>query len=414
MESERYYPFEHKNEKKNDSVVNENAAASSSVTGKGRRGGNSAASIVVHSGKTTERAESYARRHSEENRTPGDRKSFSRDRKDDFHQDRKDDFHRGRRDDFHRDRRDDFQRDGKEGFRHDRKDDFHRERTSDVNAGRRMTLTVIENTEYGSFLKLTEDKKVLLPFAEMTERPSVGDEISVTLYEDKGNRLTATMRTPILKEGETGVLSVAAVTKIGVFVDNGMPKQILIPFRELLHTPSVGDEVLVYLYTDKSGREAGTMRVYRHLLRESGYTEGDRVEGFVYEINDDLGVFVAVDYKYYGLIPKAEYFGNLKYGDRVEARVSKIRSDGKMDLLMREKLHMTTNRDANLILEELKKQGGTLPYADKADADTVKEAFSMSKNQFKRALGCLYKKRLVEIDRENDTVKLIIQFKTEG
>lgn len=336
MESERYYPFEHKTEKKNVSTSHESGDVISSAPGKGRRGGNAAASIVVHSGKTSERAESYA--------------------------------------------------------------------------GRRMTLTVIENTEYGSFLKLSEEKKVLLPFAEMTERPSAGDEVAVTLYEDKGNRLTATMRKPILNEGETGVLKVAAVTKIGVFADNGMPKQVLIPFRELLHTPGTGDEILVYLYKDKSGREAGTMRVYRHLMRDSGYAEGDRVEGFVYEINEDLGVFVAVDNKYYGLIPKAEYFGNLKYGDRVAARVSKVRSDGKMDLLMREKLYTTADSDANLILTELKKRGGMLPYADRADAEEIKETFSMSKNQFKRALGFLYKKRLIEIDRDNDTVRLIIQF----
>ena len=380
MESERYYPFEHKTEKRPETNAHETRDASSSASlGKGRRGGNAAASIVVHSGKTSERAESYARRHSEENKAYGEKKKFSHDRRDDL--------------------------------KHDDRRDFHRTAAASADAGKHVTLTVIENTEYGSFLKLSEEKKVLLPFAEMTRRPSVGDEIAVTLYEDKGNRLTATMRTPILKEGETGVLNVAAVTKIGVFVDNGMPKQVLVPFRELLHTPEVGDEVLIYLYNDKSGREAGTMRVYRHLLRDSGYEEGDRVEGFVYEINEDLGVFVAVDNKYYGLIPKAEYFGNLRYGDRVEARVSKVRSDGKMDLLMREKLYTTANSDANLILEELKKRDGMLPYADRADAEEIKETFSMSKNQFKRALGYLYKKRLIEIDRDNDSVRLIIQFR---
>lgn len=379
MESERYYPFEHKTEKTHYPETAENIQSAVPAAGKGKRGGNAAASIVVHSGKTSERAESYARRHSQDAGADGERKKYTP-----------------------RDRRNGFRREG---------NDAPERRTHDVNAGKTVTLKVIENTEYGSFLALSEDKKVLLPFAEMTDKPKEGDEVEVTLYKDKGDRLTATMRKPVLAEGETGILTVAAVTKIGVFVDNGMPKQVLLPFRELLHTPEVGDEVLVYLYSDKSGREAGTMRVYRHLLRSSGYEEGDRVTGFVYEIKDDLGVFVAVDNKYYGLIPRAEYFGNLAYGDRVEARVSKVRSDGKLDLLMREKLHMTADRDADLILMELKRRGGELPYADRADAETVKEVFSMSKNQFKRALGYLYKKRLIEIDREKDTVKLIIQFK---
>lgn len=367
MESERYYPFEHKKEKKISGNGNGETEKSFSETGKGKRGGNASASFVIHSGKTSERAESYARRHSGERKNPKPEKGYERSEKD-----------------------------------------------SSPEIGRTIVLKVIENTEYGSFLSLKDGGKVLLPFAEMTDRPSVGDEVEVTLYEDKGKRLTATMRKPLIKEGETGVLSVAAVTGIGVFVDNGMPKQLLVPFRELLHTPQVGDRILVYSYKDKSGREAGTMRVYRHLLRDSGYSEGDHVEGFVYEINDELGVFVAVDNRYYGLIPRSEYYGSLKYGDTVEARVSKVRNDGKMDLLIREKLHMTADKDADAILAELKRQGGMLPYADRADAETIKETFSMSKNQFKRALGYLYKKRLVEIDREKDTVKLIIQFKGPG
>lgn len=276
--------------------------------------------------------------------------------------------------------------------------------------GMRCTLTVVENTGYGSFLSAGGEKKVLLPFAEQLRKPQVGESVEVSLYEDKGNRLTATMRQPKLSTGETGILKVAAVTKIGVFVDNGMPKQVLVPFKELLHTPSVGDDILVYLYTDKSGREAGTMRVYRHLQKMPEAAVDDRVEGFVYEVSPELGVFVAIDDRYYGMIPGGENFSNLKYGDRISARVSKVRGDGKLDLLLREKLYQSADKDADRIIEELKKNGGTLPYADRADSEMIREVYAMSKNQFKRALGYLYKKRLVEIDREADTVKLLIQF----
>lgn len=347
---ERYYPFEHKEEKKKEEPEKKPAET---AAGKGRRDGNAKASMVIHSGN------------------------------------------------FKEDRREKKTRDG------EKKIDWSSE---DVPQGKRLTLSVLENTEYGAFLKLSEDKKVLLPFAEQTKKPEVGKEVEVTLYEDKGGRLTATMRTPILKEGEVGILKVAAVTKIGAFLDNGMPKQVLVPFKEQLHTPEPGDEVLVYIYKDKSGREAATMRVYKHLLRMKDAEKDQRVEGFVYEVNKELGVFVAVDNQYYGMIPARENFSELKYGDRISARIAKVREDGKLDLLLRDKLYTSANQDADRILKELKENGGMLPYADRADADLIREKFSMSKNQFKRALGYLYKKRLVEIDREKDTVKLLIQF----
>jgi len=377
---ERFYPFEHKKEQeeKQETVREEQA---SGEQGKGRRDGNSRSSLVIHSGKVTERARQIKERKEREN-NPGTYRPYRRD-------DRKDRFaeHRGN---------------GFEKKRFDSEKDLR---------GKHLELVVKENSEYGSFLETEDGKRILLPFAEQTVRPQPGDKVKVSIYEDKGGRLTATMREPLVKVGETGILTVAAVTKIGIFADNGMPKQVLIPFREMLHTPEPGDQILVYLYLDKSGREAGTMRVYRHLQKESGYKENEHVEGFVYEVNPDLGVFVAVDDRYYGMIPISEVFSTLKYGDRIEARVSKVREDGKLDLLLREKLYQSADRDAEVILETLKANGGSLPYADRADSDFIRENFSMSKNQFKRALGGLYRKRLIDIDRENDSVTLLAQLK---
>jgi len=381
---ERYYPFEHRQEeekRKEDSAAQN---PSSDVRGKGRRDGNSSSSVVIHSGKVTERAKQIEeRKNRKEHGTVSDRGS------------------RAVRNGY-------AGRNSFTGRNGDAKKKF--DAVNDLR-GKRLELKVQENTEFGSFLETADGKRILLPFAEQTVRPQPGDTVKVSVYEDKGGRLTATMREPLIKTGQTGVLTVAAVTKIGVFADNGMPKQVLIPFREMLHTPETGDQILVYLYLDKSGREAGTMRVYRHLQKDSGYQEGDRVEGFVYEVNPDLGVFAAVDDRYYGMIPISEVFSTLKYGDRIEARVSKVREDGKLDLLLREKLYQSADSDADRILEELKANGGIIPYADRADSGLIREKFSMSKNQFKRALGWLYRKRLIDIDRENDTVKLLMQIK---
>ncbi len=277
-------------------------------------------------------------------------------------------------------------------------------KTSDVGAFVAAPDAII-NSAFGR--KLSDSNSILLPFSEQLGRPVRGDIVKVHFYEDKGGRLAATMRTPILRDGELGILTVAAVTSIGAFLDNGVPKQILLPFKEQIVAPKVGDEVLVWIYSDKSGRQAATMRVYGHLDKHSPYKEDDRVTGFVYEISQKLGIFVAVDNKYYGLVPMTETFKEYEYGDEVEARVAKVRDDGKLDLLIRDKLYKTVNEDADVILYELKRNNGFLPYGDRADASFIEETYAMSKNQFKRALGHLYKNRIVELDREKDTVSLI-------
>mgnify|MGYP004477349599 CR=1 FL=1 len=436
--------------------------------GKGRRGGNAAASVVVHSGKfktrpNTDRRQgrdgddrdrSFGRRERfgrddrrsdrDGNRFDRDDRRFDRDKRSFSDRDGRR-FDRAGRSDDKREGRERFGRDerrfdkggrdsyrgGRERFgRDDRRDDSQRRGRDDRRRSREQapesvfskayTVRVVKTSEVGAFVeaprdliegafgrRIAESGTILLPFAEQLGRPKSGDEVTVYFYDDKGGRMTATMRTPILRDGEVGLLTVAAVTSIGAFLDNGVPKQVLLPFKEQIVTPNVGDEVLVWLYTDKSGRQAATMRVYGHLDRQSPYKEDDRVTGFVYEINPKLGIFIAVDNKYYGLVPIRETFKEYEYGDELEARVLKVRDDGKLDLLIRDKLYKTVNEDADVILYELRRNDGFLPYGDRADAEFIEETYAMSKNQFKRALGHLYKNRIVELDREKDTVKLI-------
>lgn len=376
--------------------------------GKGRRGGNSKASLVVHSGNFRKRPQSgssdeehrgFAHAHSDYRRRDNDDRDYGRDRREyRRHDDRYSSDRPGR---GNRDR-------GERG------------RNPEAVLDRAYSVTVTKTSEVGAFVsvpedirdsiygrKLPESNTVLLPFSEQLGRPIAGESIRVYFYEDKGGRITATMRTPILRDGEVGILTVADVTSIGAFLDNGVPKQVLLPFKEQIVAPKVGDEVLVWLYSDKSGRQAATMRVYGHLDKHSPYKEDDRVTGFVYEINPRLGIFVAVDNRYYGLVPMAETFKEYAYGDEIEARVAKVREDGKLDLLIRDKLYKTVDEDAEVILYELKRNNGFLPYGDRADAAFIEETYAMSKNQFKRALGHLYRNRIVELDREKDTVRLI-------
>ena len=391
--------------------TNDEAAAEATPVkkGKGRRGGNAAASMVIHSGKFQKRASD---RDESAGRANYSRSSFSSETRNSYSSER------GNRSRNDRDSRPD-RRPGS----FDRNEKSRRkprplspealfssvyscriEKTSEVGAFVAAPEEILKS-EFGK--KVSESGLILLPFAEQIGRPQRGTEVKVYFYEDKGGRLAATMRAPILKNGELGILTVAAVTKIGAFLDNGVPKQVLLPFKEQIHTPAVGDEVLVWVYSDKSGRQAATMRVYQHLEKKSPYHEEDRVTGFVYEINPDLGIFVAVDNKYYGLVPIRETFKEYAYGDEIEARVSKVREDGKLDLLIRDKLYKTVEEDANVILYELRRNNGFLPYGDRADAAFIEETYAMSKNQFKRALGHLYKNHIVELDRTADTVKLL-------
>ena len=139
------------------------------------------------------------------------------------------------------------------------------------------------------------------------------------------------------------------------------------------------------------------MKVYSHMSSESPYQKDDKVTGTVYEINENLGAFVAVDNKYYGLIPKRELFGDIHEGDVVEARVTKLREDGKLDLCPREKAYLQMDADSELVLKVIDEFDGVLPFNDKASPETIKREFHMSKNAFKRAVGHLLKEGKIKI-----------------
>lgn len=177
----------------------------------------------------------------------------------------------------------------------------------------------------------------------------------------------------------------------------GLEKDLLLPFKEQSHPVSKGERCLVALYVDKSKRLAATMKVYSHMSNESPYHQDDLVQGWIYEINENLGAFVAVDYKYYGLIPKKELFGDYREGDQVECRVIKVRDDGKLDLSPRKKAHLQMNEDAETVLQALDRLNGVLPFNDKASPEIIRKEFQMSKNAFKRAVGRLLKEGRIRI-----------------
>lgn len=245
--------------------------------------------------------------------------------------------------------------------------------------------------------RVQDQEKVLLPKKEVPEGTKMGDHMQVFLYRDSKDRLIATRREPMLTVGKFAVLKVKEVSGIGAFLDWGLEKDLLLPFHEQTAKVRAGEECLVALYVDKSGRLCATMRVYPYLYRNSPYQPNDEVSGRVYELSNNFGTFVAVDDKYSGLIPQREGASGLKVGDRIRARVTGVKEDGKLDLSIREKAYLQMNEDAEMVMDVIDEYAGVLPFDDRVDPEIIRREFGLSKNAFKRAVGRLLREGRVEI-----------------
>lgn len=269
-----------------------------------------------------------------------------------------------------------------------------------INLGEKQQLTVVKKVEFGAYLAISveeDDPRVLLPRKQVPEDCNVGDVMEVFIYRDSQDRLIATTREPKLALGQVAELTVAETGKIGAFLDWGLEKDLLLPFKQQRGRVEQGDRVLVSLYIDKSDRLCATMNVYDNLRTDSPYGKDDRVKGRVYEISDNFGAFVAVDNLYSGLIPQKELYGNVELGKDVEARVIQVREDGKLTLGIRDKAYLQMDKDAEKILNLIEENGGMLPFTDKASPERIKQETGMSKNEFKRAVGRLLKEKKIEI-----------------
>ena len=268
-----------------------------------------------------------------------------------------------------------------------------------IELGKIQELEIVREKEFGVYLaeKQGDEQDVLLPRKQVPEGAKIGDTVRVFIYRDSSDRLIATTSEPKLQVGETESLEVKEVSRIGAFLDMGLEKDLLLPFKEQTHPVRKGERCLVTLYVDKSRRLAATMRVYSHMRSDSPYKADDWVEGTVYEIKPGLGAFVAVDNRYYGLVPDRELFGKVREGDRIRARVIQVREDGKLDLSLREKAYRQMESDSEQILRVMEEFDGVLPFTDKADPQVILREFHMSKNAFKRAVGRLLKEGKVRI-----------------
>ena len=265
--------------------------------------------------------------------------------------------------------------------------------------GKKQTLTVAKMVDFGVYLHegAGASEEVLLPKKEVPADTKPGDSLEVFLYKDSRDRLIATMRTPSVQLGGLALMTVKDTGKIGAFLDWGLEKDLLLPFREQTRKVRSGEQVLAALYIDKSSRLCATMNVYKYLKTDSPYKKGDHVQGRVYEVSGNFGVFVAVDDQYSGLVPGREATGKFQIGDVMEFRVTGVKPDGKLDLSARERIPEQMEEDAQMILSVLDEFDGVLPFDDHASPDVIRREFGLSKNAFNRAVGRLLKEEKIEI-----------------
>ncbi|MEK2644910.1 CvfB family protein [Bdellovibrio sp. BCCA] len=276
-----------------------------------------------------------------------------------------------------------------------------------IQIGRFNKLKVLKHVDFGVFLDGEDDGEILLPLRYMPEECEVGDTVDVFVMFDSDDRLMATTETPKAMVGDFALLKVVAVESVGAFLDWGLSKDLFLPYAEQIHTPKVGQDIIVYIYTDKSDRISASMRLDRHVDKSPvDLKEGQEVELLIAG-KTDLGYKAIVNNKIWGVLYANEVFKPLKYGQRTPGYIKKIRTDGKIDLSLQktDKVGHEAAEDVGpLILDLLQKKGGYLAINDKTPPETIYNLFGVSKKKYKIALGGLYKKRLITVD--DDGIRL--------
>ena len=260
------------------------------------------------------------------------------------------------------------------------------------------TLTLVRFSDHGAYLDGGDVGDILLPRAYVTPQMRIGDEITVFLYLDQSERLTATTETPLARVGQFAYLKVAWVNEYGAFLDWGLQKDLFVPFREQKKTMEIGNSYVVFIYIDEeTNRIVASAKVEKFLLPATTgkYHRGQQVELLVQQ-KTDLGFKVIVDNRCGGMIYDNQILREPHTGDILTGTVVTVRPDGRLDVALGT-IGKSRFRDfADDLLEELRREG-TLPYTDHSSAEDIAERFGVSKKTFKRAVGTLYRQQLITL-----------------
>lgn len=266
-----------------------------------------------------------------------------------------------------------------------------------MNIGEFNNLTILRFTSVGAYLADEEDNDVLLPNKYLTDDMLIGDEVDVFIYRDSEDRVVATTETPYIEMGGFAYLKATAVSHFGAFVDWGLEKELMVPFKEQNLKLEEGRYYLTHLFLDdQTDRVVGSTRVQRYFqFCEEEFDPESQVDLLICETTD-LGVKVVVNNKYAGLIFRSDISKNIKRGDYVKGYVAKVREDGKLDIRLDKVGYDKISGSAEELLKILQRDK-TLNLTDKSDPDDIRELVGMSKKTFKQAVGNLYKQRLITL-----------------
>lgn len=268
-----------------------------------------------------------------------------------------------------------------------------------IKPGRLNQLKILKINDTGAFLDGGDAGEILLPAKWIPEQAAIGSEIEVFIYHDNLDRLIATTMKPMVMLGEFALLKAAAVNQVGAFMDWGLEKDLLVPYREQAVKMTEGQEYLVYVFADPAtGRLAGSTKLEKYLSAEKpAYLSGEETDLIIWK-KTDLGYKAIINGCHEGLLYADEVFTDLKRGDKIRGYIDAVREDGKIDLRLLKTGHEKIEDLAGHLLRTLEKHHGFMALNDHSPAEEIYRRLGMSKKNFKKAVGKLYKQRLIDIE----------------
>lgn len=268
-------------------------------------------------------------------------------------------------------------------------------------------LKVVKRSDYGMYLDGGTDGEILMPKKYVPHGCKIGDELEVFVYLDNEERPVATTEEPLARVGDFAYLEVGWVNEYGAFLKWGIMKDLFCPFREQKRKMQVGENYIVHIYVDdESNRLAASAKIDKFLCKDfPPFNHGDEVDLLIWQ-KTDLGFKVIINNMYGGLIYDDQIFRGLHTGDRMKGYINVVRSDGKIDVTLQPTGQKQTKEFADELLDYLNSHDGVCMYGDKSDADEIRECFKVSKKTFKKAVGDLYKKKIIEIVNDKE-IRLI-------
>lgn len=268
-----------------------------------------------------------------------------------------------------------------------------------VRIGQYNKLKVVKLVDFGAYLDGGEGLEILLPAKYISDVPNVGDEIDVFIYTDSEDRLIATTERPYATVGQFAYLEVNAVNRVGAFLDWGLPKDLLVPFSEQKAKMKDGGIYLVYVYLDDTTKRVVASSKIEKFLGNTipKYRAGDEVTILPYK-HTEIGYKCIVDNAFNGMLYENELYRPVVIGEETKARIKHVRDDFKIDLTPGRHVADRMEQLASEIMENLNREGGRIDVGDKSHPEEIKTLFHCSKKDFKKAIGLLYKKKLIRIE----------------